>query len=200
MSSGEYSATVIRPYTIAEKASQLKYLTINIQVGNPQELITEIENLWNEQETGFPFQYYFYDELFNQNFESENRLSRLLGIFSGMAIFIGLLGLVGLVSYSTEQLKKSIGIRKVFGASITSILLLLTRDFIKLLLIAFAIAIPISNYFMEDWLNEFIYQVNIEVWFFATPGLIILIIALLTIWSQSLSAAGANPVDAIKNE
>jgi len=117
-----------------------------------------------------------------------------------MSIFIGLLGLVGLVSYSTEQLKKSIGIRKVFGASITSILLLLTMDFIKLLVIAFAIAIPITNYFIKDWLNEFIYQVSIEIWFFAIPGLIILIIALLTIWSQSIRAASANPVDAIKNE
>jgi len=110
------------------------------------------------------------------------------------------LGLVGLVSYNTERLQKSIGIRKVFGASIFNILLLLTRDFIKLILIAFAIAIPLANYFITDWLNEFIYRVNVEVWFFAIPGIIILIVAMITIWGQSYRSARANPVDSIRGD
>ena len=200
LSTGEYNSIVIRPYSKFGNASTLNFLTVRLNSGNLQSTVSEIEKLWTKQDSGMPFQYYFYDQIFDQNFKSENRLSSLLDIFSGIAVFIGLLGLVGLVSYNTERLQKSIGIRKVFGASIFNILLLLTRDFIKLIIIAFAIAIPLANYFITDWLNEFIYRVNVEVWFFAIPGIIILIVAMITIWGQSYRSARANPVDSIRGD
>jgi putative ABC transport system permease protein len=200
MSADEYTPMVIRPYSKYGEASSIRYLTINISTQNLISSVEEVKRIWEKQETGLPFQYYFYDQIFDQNFQSEKRLSGLLGIFSGMAVFIGLLGMMGLVSYSTEQLQKSIGIRKVFGASVAGILFLLTRDFIKLIIIAFAIAIPITNYFIKDWLKEFVYRMDIEPGLFIIPGIVIISVALLTIWGQSYRAAKANPIDSIRSE
>jgi putative ABC transport system permease protein len=199
LSRSEATSVIIRPYRKG-LASEIGYLTINMLTDNLQGAIEDLEQVWNKQGTGIPFQYHFFDQIFDQNYRSESRLSGLLNIFSGIAITIGLLGLVGLVSFSTEQMQKSIGIRKVFGASVSGILFLLTKDFLKLILTAFVIAIPVTNYFIKDWLKEFVHKIDIEVWLYAVPGIIILFVAMVTIWGQSYKAAKTNPIDTIKNE
>ena len=128
------------------------------------------------------------------------RLGSLLSLFSGLAIAIAILGLIGLISFHTEQLTKSIGIRKVFGANLINILSMITKDFLKLFVFAFVIAIPIANYAVEDWLETFINKMDLNIWIFLIPGLAVVFMALATIWIQSFKSATANPADAIRNE
>ena len=200
ISQAEMNPMIIRPYLKESSDNIIHYLTVKIASDNLLSTIEEIEDLWNSQETGIPFEFRFYDQIFNDIYIKEIRLGNLLSIFSGLAITIAILGLIGLISFHTEQLTKSIGIRKVFGATVPNILGLITKDFAKLFIIAFVIAIPIANYAIEDWLETFVNRININPWLFAIPGAVVLAIALSTIWIQSFKSASANPVDAIRNE
>jgi len=200
LSQVEMNPIVIRPYIDREPENLIKHLTVKVASDDLQNTIAQLQKVWEKQQAGIPFEYQFYNEIFNDIYTREIRLGNLLAIFSGLAILIATLGLIGLISFHTEQLTKSIGIRKVFGASIPNILGLITKDFIKLFIIAFVIAIPVTNYVIEDWLETFVNKIHISLWFFLTPGLVVTSIALLTIWIQSYKSATANPVDAIRNE
>ena len=200
LSSVELRPIVIRPFYQKDPVNGIKYLTVKINSDDLQQTVRKIEEMWNSQSSGLPFQFHFYDDIFNDIYNRQIRLGNLLLLFSGLAIIIAVLGLVGLISFHTEQLTKSIGIRKVFGASIFSVLALISKDFFKLLIIAFVIAIPIANYAVKDWLETFINRIQVNVWLFALPGMVVISIALLTIWIQSFKSATANPIDAIRNE
>ncbi len=191
---------VIRPFFEEKPNDIIGYLTIKISSSDLPQTIQELEKIWNAQQTGLPFQYQFYDQIFNDMYLKEIRLGNLLTMFSGLAIIIAILGLIGLISYHTEQLTKSIGVRKVFGATVINILGLITRDFAKLLVIAFVVAVPLANYAIKDWLEAFVNKIDIDLWIFMIPGMLVITIALLTIWLQSFKSANANPVDAIRNE
>ena len=133
-------------------------------------------------------------------YRSEDKLKTLLWIFTGIAIVVGCLGLFGLAAYTAERRKKEVGIRKVLGASTQSVTMLLSRDFIKLVIISLVIASPIAWYFMNEWLQDFAYRVSISWWIFLLAAVITLSIAFVTVSFQAIRAAIANPVKSLRTE
>ncbi len=146
------------------------------------------------------FDYYFLDERFNKQYANDQLFGKVFAIFSGFAIFIACLGLLGLSLFATTQRTKEIGVRKVLGASVSNIVLLLSKDFIRLVLIAFIIASPLAWYIMNNWLSDFAYRINISAWVFICAGLLAVFIALATISFQAIKAAIANPVKSLRTE
>ena len=164
------------------------------------ETIAAIEKTWNGFETGYPIDYQFVDASFGAMYKEEQKLSSLLWIFTLLAIFIACIGAFGLVTYATEQRQKEIGIRKVLGASVPGIVALLSKDFLKLVFVALIVASPLAWYLMNSWLDDFAYRVDIQWWVFALAGALALLIAFLTVSFQSIRAAIANPVKALRTE
>jgi putative ABC transport system permease protein len=173
---------------------------IKAKAQNIQPLITKLKTDWTNFHVEEPFSYTFLDEDFNKIYISEQKIGKILGIFTGLTIFIACLGLFGLVTYIAEQRTKEIGIRKVLGATLPNLITLLSIDFLKLVIIAILIASPISYYLMQKWLQEFAYRINIEWWFFVIAGVVSIAIALLTIGYQAIKAAVANPIKSLKTE
>jgi putative ABC transport system permease protein len=150
--------------------------------------------------TGVPFEYRFVDEEVHKQYQAEITLSNIINSFTGMAILISCLGLFGLAAFSAEQRNKEIGVRKVLGASVTSIVQLLSKDFTKLVIVAMVIAFPVAGWVMSKWLQNYVYRINISWWMFALAGCIAVSIALITVSFQALKAARANPVQHLKTE
>ena len=149
---------------------------------------------------GQPFQYSFLDEDFGRMYRTEQRLSSIFLIFAGLAIVIACLGLFALTSFTAEQRTKEIGIRKVLGASVLSIVIMLSKDFGKLVLIAFLIAAPLAWYSADWWLRGYTYRTTIELWVFGIAGLAAVVVAWITMSYQSFKAASNDPVKSLKNE
>jgi len=175
-------------------------LAIRYQAMDTKDLIPFIENTWKTMAPDQPFSYQFMDESFATMYEAEQRIGSIAMIFSILAIFVSCLGLFGLASFVTEQRTKEIGIRKVLGATIPGIVTLLSKDFLKLVIISLLIAIPFSWWAMNSWLQDFAYRTSFKWQIFMLAGLLALGIAFLTISFQSVKAALINPVDSIKNE
>jgi len=173
---------------------------IRTEKGKTKEAIAGMEKLYKQFNPGFPFKYYFTDDEIAKNYKSEYTVSKLSRYFAFLAIFISCLGLFGLVTFTAEQKTKEIGIRKVLGASVTGIVGMLSKDFLKLVLIAAVIAFPVAWWVMHKWLNDFAYRVDIGWWVFVAAGIAALLIALLTISFQSIKAAIANPVKSLRTE
>ncbi|HWH61891.1 MAG TPA: FtsX-like permease family protein, partial [Ginsengibacter sp.] len=140
------------------------------------------------------------DEKFNEQYKNDQLFGKVFSIFSGFAIFIACLGLLGLSLFSTMQRTKEIGVRKVLGASVINIVTLLSKDFIKLVMIAFVIASPLAWWIMHNWLQDFAYRINISWWIFLGAGVLAIVIALATISFQAIKAAIANPVKSLRTE
>ncbi len=162
--------------------------------------IASVERLWKRYSPDHPFVYRFLDEDYNRMYQSEQQTGQLFSFFAGVAILVSCLGLFGLAMFTAQQRTKEIGVRKVLGASIGSIVTLLSRDFLKLVLIAIVIASPIAYYAMNRWLQDFAYKIDIEWWVFALAGLLAVSIALLTVSFQSIKAALMNPVKSLRTE
>jgi putative ABC transport system permease protein len=175
-------------------------LNIRISGNNISETIQYIKNQWNKLSPDIPFEFQFLDEKYDALYREEDKFNLLIGYFSIIAILIACLGLFGLVSFSTERRNKEIGIRKINGAKISEILVLLNRDFVIRVSIAFIIAVPIAWYAMYKWLQSFEYKTELSWWIFGLAGIISLAVALLTVSWQSWRAATINPVDAVKYE
>ena len=163
-------------------------------------LIKNIETTWKSMAPDMPFSYQFLDESFDNMYRAEQRVGKVALSFALLAIFIACLGLFGLAAYMAEQRTKEIGVRKVLGASVTSITALLSKDFVKLVCIASLIAFPVAWWAMSTWLRDFAYRVNISWWVFALAGFIALLIAVLTVSSHAIKAALTNPVKSLRNE
>jgi putative ABC transport system permease protein len=148
----------------------------------------------------YPLEYFFLDDDFARQYDKEVRLTKIFTTFSLLAILIACLGLFGLVAFTTAQRTKEIGIRKVLGAPVGSIVLMLSKDFLKLVVIAFVLACPLAWYAMNRWLEDFAYRIDLEWWIFALAGVLALLIALFAVSFQSIKAALANPVKSLKNE
>ena len=190
----------IEPVVIYPYPGLFRQAGIQLQTYNLQQTLEDIRAIWS---TTFPdqvFEYEFLDETLAQLYEKEQIIARLTRIFTVVAILICCLGLLGLATYTARQRTKEIGVRKVLGASVPNILLLLSKDYIQLILIAFVIAMPIANYFMSEWLQNFAYRIEISWWMFVIPGLLVLLIALLSVSGQTVKAARQNPVDSLRNE
>jgi putative ABC transport system permease protein len=176
--------------------------SISVKV-NTQDMPGTIAAVKKSFDSFFPgnyFEYYFLDEKFNQQYANDQLFGKAFGIFAGFAVFIACLGLLGLSLFSTMQRTKEIGVRKVLGASVGNIVLLLSRDFIRLVIIAFVIASPLAWYIMHTWLQDFAYRIDLEWWVFAIAGLLAVAIALATISYQAVRAAISNPVTSLRSE
>ena len=173
---------------------------IRTEAGKTKQAIASMEKTFKEFNPGFPFRYYFTDEELANNYKAENTVSKLSRYFAFLAIFISCLGLFGLVMFTAEQRTKEIGIRKVLGATVTGIVQMLSKDFLKLVCISFLIGFPVSWWAMNKWLQNFVYRIPIDWWMFVIAGLAALLIALITISFQAVKVARKNPVRALRTE
>ena len=162
--------------------------------------LRSIEKTWNQTFPEFVFEYKFLDDKIESFYKQENQLSGLYKIFALIAIFLSCLGLYGLASFMAVQRIKEVGIRKVLGASVSSVVYLFSKEFIVLIMIAFIIASPVAWYFMDKWLQDYAYRINISWWIFIVGGISAIIIALITVSFQAIKAAIANPVKSLKTE
>lgn len=176
------------------------YLAIRLNTNNIKEVVGSVEKIWTEMSGGQPYAYTFMDDEFNSTYENDQRVGNIALVFASLAIFIACLGLFGLAAFTTEQRSTEIGVRKVLGASVSSIVMLLSKEFGKLVLIAVLISTPIAWYVMDNWLSEFAYRIDLSIWIFIIAGGLALIVAWVTMGYQCIKAAIANPVDAIKQE
>jgi len=176
------------------------YLMVHAKAGDLPSLVKSMEATWNKLNPNEPFEYSFLDDDFQKNYQAENRLSAIVGYFTIVAILISCLGLFGLATFSAEQRTKEIGVRKVLGASVGNIVGLLSRDFLKLVIIAIVIASPVAWWAMNKWLQDFAYRTHIGWTVFAITATIALCIALLTVSFQAIKAAIANPVKSLRTE
>ena len=163
-------------------------------------LLSTLQHQWSSMTTESAFSYSFLDQRFDKTYRSEQNIGVILGIFSGLTIFVACLGLFGLATFTAAQRVKEIGIRKVLGADVTGLVTLLSKDFLKLVGIAFLIAAPVAWWAMNRWLQDFVYRAPISWWIFAATAALALLVALLTIGSQALRAATANPVKSLRAE
>ena len=175
-------------------------LSIRLQTENMTPFIQQLETDWKAMAPGQPLSYQFLDERFARMFETEQQLGKIASIFSFLAIFIACIGLLGLATFIAQQRTKEIGIRKVLGADISNLVYLLCKDFAKLIFIAFLLAAPLAWYFMNQWLADFAYATAINGWVFLLAGLLILLMAILSVLYQATRVALVNPVDTLKWE
>jgi putative ABC transport system permease protein len=176
------------------------YLVVHAKAGNVSTLLSSIGKTWRSLNANEPFEYSFLDEDFQKNYATEDRRAAMVRFFTTIAILISCLGLFGLAAFSAEQRTKEIGIRKVLGASVGSLVGLLSKDFIKLVVIALFIAAPIGWYFMNKWLEDFAYRINIGWWMFAVAGIFAILIAFATISLHAIKAALTNPTKNLRTE
>ncbi len=176
------------------------YYALKVQTGNLDETLKRVTAAYTDFFPGNPIDYFFLDEFFNRQYQADQRLSRVFTLFAGLAIVIACLGLFGLATYTTQHRTKEIGIRKVLGATVASIVALLSRDFLKLVLVSAALAIPVAYWAVGRWLSNYAFRTEIHWWLLAIPPMVVLAIALLTVSFQTTRAALANPVDSLRDE
>lgn len=175
-------------------------LIFKIKTTNVAGLLATMKKNWDAYNTGEPFNYDFMDDLFNKTYSTEQKTGVILNIFSVLIILVACLGLFGLVTYTAEQRTKEIGIRKVLGASVSQVTKMLSKEFLKLVLIASLIAFPVAWWAMHKWLQSFAYRINISWGAFLIAGLAALLIALITVSFQAIKAAVSNPVKSLRTE
>ncbi|MFC2082151.1 ABC transporter permease [Bacteroidota bacterium] len=190
----------IAPTAFVVQPSWCSKLIVKIKPGNIPQTLQFIEDTWKNIYPEWVFEYRFVDERYEAEYSADQRTFKLMGYFTFLAIFIAALGLFGLVSLSTKNRIKEIGIRKVLGSPVTKILSLITKEYIKWIIVAFIIAAPIAYYFMSRWLQNFAYQITISWYDFAMAGVFTIVIAVLTVGWRSLKAARANPVESLRYE
>jgi putative ABC transport system permease protein len=175
-------------------------MSLKINTSHIDEVVSHIKKTWQALEPDVPLSYSFVDESVAAQYGSEQKMQGIFYGFSALSLLIACLGLFGLTTFIVERKTKEIGIRKVLGASVPGIVGLLSSDFIKLVLISILIATPVSWYFMDNWLQDFAYRINIHWWIFLVAGLIAVAIALITVSIQSIKAAVSNPVKSLRTE
>jgi len=177
-----------------------RYFSLKIDSRNIQQTLAQIKRAWQEVFTAQSFDYFFLDEIFNAQYETEQQFGKVFALFAFLAISVSCLGLFGLISYTTSRRTKEIGIRKVVGATLPNILTMLTKDFTKWILTANILAWPIASFAMSRWLQNFSYRIDITVWPFVLAGLVTLVIGLLTVSWHVIQAATMNPTETLRYE
>jgi putative ABC transport system permease protein len=190
----------IHPLALLLRTGPADFYSVKIGPGNTRETIADIKKAWDNHFPADPFQYFFLDEYFNKQYAENERFGTVFGLFAGLAIIIACLGLLGLSAYNVIQRTKEIGIRKVLGASARHLLFILSRDFLLLVAVAFVIAVPMTWWAMNSWLQEFAYRIHIGWLTFAIAGILAFGIALITVGLQALKATLANPVKSLRTE
>jgi putative ABC transport system permease protein len=181
-------------------AMNTEHIAIKLKTGDLENTLAAIGQTIKNFVPHIPFEYRFMDEAYAQLYQSEQRLGQAFTIFTLLALFIACMGLLGLVSQQVMQRTKEIGIRKVLGASVPGIVFLLSKDFLKLVVLALLIAVPLAWYAMSRWLEDFAYSIDLSWWMFGLAGVVALAIALITVSFQSIKAALANPVKSLRSE
>jgi putative ABC transport system permease protein len=195
----------IEPVAIFHETSQTyrtwaSCMALRLRPGSEQQAIEKVAALWKNAVPGAPFEYDFLDASFARLYRAEAQTGSVLGVFTGLALLIGCLGLFALAAFSAERRTKEIGVRKVLGASVAGITGLLAKDFLKLVVVAILIASPVAYFFMQKWLSDFAYRIDIQWWMFAAAGAAAVGIAFLTVGFQSMKAALTNPVKSLRSE
>jgi len=191
----------VNPMVIGGPSGGIHVMHIKLNGANRMsDNLVRAEQVFRQFNPAYPFEYYFVDEQYARKFQDEQKLGSLATWFAGLTIFISCMGLFALVAYMAETRRKEIGIRKVLGASVSDVIVLLSKEFLILVLISVAVASPIAWWVMHQWLTGYAYRTNIPWWLFVVVGCISLGIALLTVGFQAIKAATANPVKAIKSE
>ena len=175
-------------------------LIVKLKTKDVAELTATLQKSWTAFGPEEPLNYSFLDDRFNNTYRSEQNTAKILGIFAGLTILVACLGLFGLVTFTAEQRRKEIGIRKVLGATITGITSLISKDFLKLVFIAFIIASPVAWMIMNKWLQDFAYRINISAWIFVLAALLAIAITIITVSFRAIKAATANPVESLRSE
>lgn len=189
----------IKPYGFLLTPRRQGNFTIKLS-GNIPSTLNSLETLWKESFPEVPFEYLFLDDTINKLYAAESRFQKVFTTLVALGIIIACLGLFALAAFSAEQRVKEIGIRKVLGASVSQVVLLLSTDFLKLVLVSILISIPVAYYAMQTWLNGFAYRISLQWWIFAAAAVIALVIAFLTISSQAIRAAVADPAKSLRSE
>ncbi len=177
-----------------------EFYSMRVKTNNLSKTIAHVEQSWSTAFPGNPFEHFFLDDYFNRQYENERRFGTLTTIFAILAIIVGCLGLFGLSGFTITQRTKEIGIRKVLGASTGNIVTLLSKDFLRLVILAIILAIPLSWYAMNNWLNSFANRIDLHWWIFALAGIVAVLIAFFTVSFQSIKAALSDPVKSIRTE
>jgi putative ABC transport system permease protein len=175
-------------------------IMMKVKTTDIENLLADVKKDWKGYNARTPFSYYFLDDKFASMYAAEEKTGQIFTMFAVIAVLIASLGLFGLVAFTTEQRTKEIGIRKVLGASINQVLVLLSKEFLLLVCIAFIISIPITWWAMHNWLNNFAYRINISWWIFLIAGSLAALIALMAISFLAIKAAVANPVKSLITE
>ncbi len=173
---------------------------VKIKTTDVQNLLADIKSKWDKANPVAPFSYYFLDEHFASLYAAEQRTGQIFSAFAIIAILIACLGLFGLATYITQQRVKEIGIRKIFGATVPDLILLVSKEFLRLVIIAFLLAIPLAWWAMHKWLQDYQYRIDLKWWMFLAAGVLVMVIAVLTVSFQSVKAAYANPVKSLRTE
>jgi len=177
-----------------------RYITLSIDISNLNETLAFVKSQWKALWPGHPFEHFFLDTDFDRQYRADEQIGNVFGIFTFLGLFIACLGLLGLASFTAESRTKEIGIRKVLGASVGGIVLMLSKQFTKWVVLANFIAWPVAYYFMDRWLKNFAYRIDIGIWTFVLSAVLVLLIAIMTVSYQSIKAAVANPVDSLRYE
>ncbi|MGZ5133752.1 MAG: ABC transporter permease, partial [Flavitalea sp.] len=190
----------VSPVVLGSWKDLYRTLNIKIKPDNVKSTLASIQNLWTQTYPDYVYEHEFLDEKINNFYRQENQLSHLYKIFAAIAIFISCLGLYGLISFMSVQRTKEVGIRKVLGASVGKILFLFSKEFMLLIVIAFAVSAPISYFIMHQWLQDYTFRIKLGIEFFALAILISVAIAWITVGYRAVRAALANPVKSLRTE
>ena len=190
----------IEPLVLANVPWRLNTISLRLNTKDLPATMAFIQQKWQELFPQNPFEYTFLDQEFNKQYRADEKIGRTFLVFTSIAIFIACLGLFGLATFVAQQRTKEIGVRKVLGASVTSIVSLVSKDFVKLVLISFVIATPLSYMLISKWLENFASRISIGWLTFVIAGMALLVIALLTVSYQSIKAALANPVKSLRSQ
>jgi putative ABC transport system permease protein len=178
------------------------YYSIKLAPGvkSPNDVLKKVEQEWAGFFSGNPFEYFFLDDHYAEQYKADEQFGKTFALFAILAIIVACLGLYGLASFVTTQRTKEIGIRKISGATIGNILVLLTKDFLKPIFLSFVIATPITYYLVRQWLQNYAFKTNVSPWIFIMPAVLILVIAVATISTQTIKTASQNPVKNLRTE
>ncbi len=193
--------TPVDPMMIFFDNNNSSDLSMRVKEGiTPKKAIAAMEKIFTKYNPAYPFEYKFIDQEFGKKFLAEELISKITNIFSGLAIFICCIGLAGLASFTIEKRFREIGIRKVLGATVQQVLILISKQFLKLVAIAFIFAVPVTWYLMDNWLQKYDFRISISIWLFAAVGFLILLLTLLVVSLNTLRAAMSNPVSSLRAE
>ncbi len=190
----------IQPLVLLPNRDMRAYYSVKIQGAEPAAAIASLKKIWDRYFPADPYNYFFLDEFFDRQYAENQRFGKVFALFSLLAVAIACFGLLGLSAYNVLQRTKEIGIRKVLGASVRHLLFVLSRDFLVLVVVAFVIAVPVTWFAMDGWLQGFAYRTGIGWWVYAAAGILAFFIALLTVGFQALKAAMANPIESLRTE